>query len=120
MSYQLTGAQERRRNNETKANEFYQRVRQQEEELKSLQSKLAETERQHSDLQSQKSDMDARMRALAATIETTNRSLNDLKAQITGKKQSIERDQTEMVKFQNVVVRFDGEIGVLMMNRQPR
>ena len=118
MSYQLTGAQERRRNNEAKANEYYQKVRQQERELGELQEKHANTERQYADLQSQKSDMDARMRALTTTIEATNRSLGDLKSQILGKKQAIERDQTEMDKFQNEVVRLDREIGELMRNRK--
>jgi len=53
-------------------------------------------------------------------MEMTNRALSDLKAKITGKKQSIGRDQTEMEKFQNEVVRLDREIGELMRNRQPR
>ena len=63
--------------------------------------------------------MDARMRALNATIDATNRSLTDLKAQVMAKKQAIERDQAEMDKFQNEVVRLDREIGELMRNRQP-
>ena len=120
MSYQLTGAQERRRNNETKANEYYQRVRQQEEELKALQGKPGDAEKQFAELQSQKSDLDARLRALTASIEANNRTLTDLKSQIMGKKQSIERDQAEMDKYQNEVVRLDREIGELMRNRQPR
>ena len=59
------------------------------------------------------------MRTLTATIDSTNRALADLKAQITGKKQAIERDQVEMEKYQNEVVRLDQEIGELMRNRQP-
>lgn len=120
MSYQLSGAQERRRNNETKANEYYARVRQQEQELSELQKKLGDTERHYAELQTQKSDMDARMRALGTSIDASNRALTDLKAQIVGKKQSIERDQAEMDKYQNEVVRLDREIGELMRNRQPR
>lgn len=118
MSYQLTGAQERRRNNESKANEYYERVRKQEQELRDLQTRLANTEKQYSDLQAQKADMDTRMRLLTTTMDQTNRGLNDLKGQITTKKQSIERDQVEMEKYQEEVVRLDREIGELMKQRR--
>ena len=118
MSYQLTGAQERRRNSEAKANEFYERVRRQESELRELQARQANTEKQFSDLQSQKADMDSRMRQLMTAMDATNRSLLDLKNQVTTKKQGIERDQNEMNKFQDEVVRLDREIGELMKQRK--
>jgi chromosome segregation ATPase len=118
VSYQLTGAQERRRNNESKANEYYERVRKQEQELRDLQTRLANTEKQYSDLQAQKADMDNRMRLLMTNMDQTNRGLNDLKGQITMKKQSIERDQLEMEKYQEEVVRLDREIGELMKQRR--
>ncbi len=118
MSYELTGAQERRRNNEAKANEFYARVRKQEEELRELQTRLGNTEKQYSDLQAQKADMDGRMRQLATNMDATGRNMADLRTQITGKKQSIERDQNEMNKFQEEVVRLDREIGELMKQRR--
>ena len=119
MSYQLAGAQERRRNNEAKANEFYEKVRKQEQELRDLQAKLGNTEKQYTDLQAQKSEIDGRMRQLATTMDSANRSLIDLKAQIAGKKQAIERDQAEMAKYQDEVVRLDQEIGELMKRRSP-
>jgi len=118
VSYQLTGAQERRRNNEAKANEYYERVRKQEQELRDLQTRLANTEKQYSDLQAQKVEMDSRMRQLTTNMDQTNRGLNDLKSQIVGKKQGIERDQAEMEKFQEEVVRLDREIGELMKQRR--
>ncbi|MDG6981641.1 MAG: hypothetical protein JRN51_11100 [Nitrososphaerota archaeon] len=117
MSYQLSGAQERRRNNEAKANEFYEKVRKQEQELRDLQSKLATTEKLYADYQAQKNELDSRMRILASSMDTTNRGLADLKNQITSKKQGIERDQAEMDRFQSEVVRLDREIGELMRNR---
>ena len=117
MSYQLTGAQERRRNNEAKANEYYERVRKQEQELRDLQALLGNTEKQYADLQAQKSDMDGRMRALMTTIDQSGRSISDLRNQMAGKKQSIERDQGEMEKYQSEVVRLDREIGELMKRR---
>ncbi len=119
MSYQLTGAQERRKNNESRANEYYERVRKQEQELRDLQAKLGNTEKQYADLQSEKSEMDGRMRILMTTIDQTGRSVSDLKNQITTKKQSIERDQSEMNKYQEEVVRLDREIGELMKRRAP-
>ena len=119
VSYQLAGAQERRRNNEAKANEFYERVRKQEQELRDLQVRLGNTEKQYADLQAQKSEIDDRMRQLALTMDSTNRGLIDLKAQITGKKQAIERDQSEMAKYQDEVVKLDQEIGELMKRRSP-
>ena len=62
--------------------------------------------------------MDSKMRLLTSNIDATNRAVADLKNQITGKKQSIERDQGEMDRYQNEVVRLDREIGELMRNRQ--
>ncbi len=118
MSYQLTGAQERRRNNEARANEYYEKVRKQEQELRDLQTRLGNTEKQYSDQQATKSEMDGRMRLLMTNMDQTNRSINDLKNQITGKKQSIERDQGEMEKYQEEVVRLDREIGELMKQRK--
>ncbi len=117
MSYQLTGAQERRRNNEAKASEFYERVRKQEQELRDLQSRLGNGEKQYADLQAQKAELDGKMRQLSANMDATNRALADLRTQITGKKQSIERDQGEMEKYQSEVVRLDREIGELMKRR---
>jgi chromosome segregation ATPase len=117
VSYQLAGAQERRRNNEAKANEYYERVRKQEQEVRDLHARLASTEKQYADLQTQKADMDSRMRVLMANMDGTTRSINDLKTQITGKKQGIDRDQNEMEKFQEEVVRLDREIGELMKRR---
>lgn len=118
MSYQLTGAQERRRNNEAKANEYYERVRKQEQELRDLQTRLANAEKQYADLQAQKSEMDGRMRLLMTNMEQTTRATNDLKNLITSKKQSIERDQAEMDRYQEEVVRLDREIGELMKQRR--
>lgn len=118
VSYQLTGAQERRRNNETKANEYYERVRKQEQELRDLQAQLANTEKQYADLQAQKMEMDGKMRTLNASMDAANRSLNDLKARITGKRQGIDRDQSEMERYQSEVVRLDREIGELMKQRR--
>jgi chromosome segregation ATPase len=118
VSYELTGAQERRRNNEAKANEYYERVRKQEQELRDLQTKLGGTEKQYADLQAQKSQMDDRMRQLTATMDATNRAMAELKAQIAGKRQGVERDQIEMEKYQNEVVRLDREIGELMKQRR--
>jgi chromosome segregation ATPase len=117
VSYSLTSAQERRRNNESRANDYYERVRKQEQELKLLQTKLGTTEKQHADLQSQKSELDGKMRQLATSMDATNRAIVDLRAQIAGKKQAIGRDQEEMVKYQNEVLRLDHEIGELMKNR---
>ena len=117
MGYQLSGAQERRRNNEAKANEFYEKVRKQEQELRDLQAKLGTTEKLYSDYQAQKAEMDSRMRLLTSNMDATNRTIADLKNQITGKKQNIERDQSEMDRFQNEVVRLDREIGEMMRNR---
>jgi chromosome segregation ATPase len=118
VSYQLTGAQERRRNNESRANEYYERVRKQEQEVRDLQTRLANTEKQYGDLQAQKADMDNRMRILTTTMDQANRGLNDLKNQIAIKKQSIQRDQVEMEKYQEEVVRLDREIGELMKQRR--
>lgn len=117
MSYQLSGAQERRRNNEARANEYYERVRKQEQELRDLHAKLAATEKQYSDLQAQKADMDGRMKLLMTNMDGTNRAINDLKSQVMGKKQNIERDQAEMERYQGEVVRLDREIGELMKKR---
>jgi chromosome segregation ATPase len=86
VSYQLSGAQERRRNNEAKANEFYERVRKQEQELRDLQAKLGNTEKQYADLQVQKSEIDDRLRQLASSMDSTNRALADLRTQIASKK----------------------------------
>jgi len=117
VSYQLTGAQQRRRNNEAKANEYYEKVRKQEQELRDLQAKLGNTEKQYADLQAQKSEIDGRLRQLATSMDSTNRVLADLRTQVTGKKQAIERDQAEMAKYQDEVVRLDREIGELMKRR---
>jgi len=117
VSYQLTGAQEKRRNNEAKANEYYEKVRKQEQELRDLQAKLGSTEKQYADLQAQKSEIDGRLRQLATSMDSTNRALADLRTQITGKRQAIERDQAEMAKYQDEVVRLDREIGELMKRR---
>jgi len=117
VSYQLSGAQERRRNNEARANEYYEKVRKQEQELRDLQGKLGNTEKQYADLQTQKSEIDGRLKQLAASMDSTNRALADLRTQITGKKQAIERDQAEMAKYQDEVVRLDREIGELMKRR---
>ena len=117
VSYQLSGAQERRRNNEARANEFYEKVRKQEQELRDLQAKFGNAEKQYADLQAQKSEIDGRLRQLANSMDTTNRALADLKTQIAGKKQSIEKDQAEMAKYQDEVVRLDREIGELMRRR---
>jgi chromosome segregation ATPase len=117
VSYQLSGAQERRRNNEARANEYYEKVRKQEQDLRDLQAKLGSTEKQYADLQAQKSEIDGRLRQLATTMDSTNRALVDLRTQITGKKQAIEKDQAEMAKYQDEVVRLDREIGELMKRR---
>ena len=117
MSYQLSGAQERRKNNEGKANEYYEKVRKQELELRDLQSKLGSTEKQYADLQAQKSEIDGRLRQLSTSMDSMNRALADLRTQISGKKQAIERDQAEMAKYQDEVVRLDREIGELMKRR---
>jgi chromosome segregation ATPase len=117
VSYQLSGAQERRRNNEAKANEYYEKVRKQEQELRDLQAKLGNTEKQFADLQVQKSEIDGRLRQLATSMDSTNRALADLRTQITGRRQAIERDQAEMAKYQDEVVRLDREIGELMKRR---
>ena len=117
VSYQLSGAQERRRNNEARANEYYEKVMKQEQELRDLQTKLGNTEKQYADLQAQKSEIDGRLRLLAASMDSMNRALADLRTQITGKKQAIERDQAEMAKYQDEVVRLDREIGELMKRR---
>jgi len=117
VSYQLSGAQERRRNNEAKASEYYEKVRKQEQELRDLQTKLGNTEKQYADMQSQKSEIDSKLRQLATSMDSTNRALADLRTQISGKKQAIERDQVEMAKYQDEVVRLDREIGELMKRR---
>ena len=118
MSYQLTAVQERRKKNEARANEFYEKVRRQEQELRDLQAKLGSAEKQASDLQTQKADMDNKMRLLVSNMDANNKAMGDLRSQITGKKQSIERDQGEMEKYQNEVVKLDREIGELMRKRQ--
>jgi len=117
VSYQLSGAQERRKNSEAKANEYYDKVRKQEQELRGLQAKLGSTEKQYADLQAQKSEIDGRLRQLTTSMDSTNHALADLRTQITGKKQAIERDQAEMAKYQDEVVRLDREIGELMKRR---
>ena len=117
VSYQLSGAQERRRNNEARANEYYEKVRKQEQELRDLQTKLGNTEKQYADLQAQKSEVDGRLRQLATSMDSTSRAIADLRSQITGKKQAIERDQAEMAKYQDEVVKLDREIGELMKRR---
>ena len=117
MGYELEGARERKRNNEAKAKELYDKVRRQEQEMGDLQRQLADTQKQYSDLSSQKADMDSRMRQLTTRMDATNRSLTNLKTQVASKKQSIDRDQAEMVDFQESVVRLDREIGELMKRR---
>lgn len=117
MSYELSGAQERKRNAEAKAREYYDRVRRQEQEMRDLQHQLADTEKHYADLQVQKAEMDSRMRQLATNMDATNRTVATLRSQVASKKQSIERDQLEMTKFQDDVVRLDHEIGELMKRR---
>ena len=73
MSYQLTAVQERRKKNEARANEFYEKVRKQEQELRDLQAKLGSTEKQASDLQTQKAEMDSKMRLLMSNMDAKTR-----------------------------------------------
>jgi chromosome segregation ATPase len=117
VTYDLTGAQESKRNNEAKAKEFYQKVVKQEQELRELQKESALTEKQSAELQRQKAELEAKMKDLSTKLETTNRTLTSLKSQVTTKKQGIERDQSEMERFQEEVVKLDRQIGELMKHR---
>ena len=117
MGYELEGARERKRNNEAKAKEFYDKVKRQEQEMRDLQRQLADTEKQYSDLKAQKAEMDSRMRALATKMDATSRALTNLKTQVATKKQNIDRDQADMQEFQESVVKLDREIGELMKRR---
>jgi chromosome segregation ATPase len=117
VSYDLAGAQERKRNSEAKAKEYYQKVVRQEQELRDLQKQAAATEKQAAELQRQKAEMEGRLRDLSGRLEATNQSLSSLRSQATTKKQSIQKDQSEMESYQDEVVRLDRQIGELMKRR---
>ena len=117
VSYDLAGTQERKRISEAKAKEFYQKVVRQEQELRDLQKQSTQTEKQSTELQRQKADMEARLRELSGRLDATNQTLESLRSQTTVKKQNIQRDQSEMERYQEEVVRLDRQIGELMKRR---
>jgi chromosome segregation ATPase len=61
--------------------------------------------------------MEARLRELSGRLDASNQALSSLRSQATLKKQSIERDQSEMERYQEEVVRLDRQIGELMKRR---
>jgi hypothetical protein len=57
------------------------------------------------------------MKDFSTKLETTDRTFAPLKFQVTTKRQSIERDQSEMERFREEVVKLDRQIGELMKHR---
>ncbi len=96
------GEQERKRNNEARAKEFYQKVMRQERELRELQKQSAQTEKLSAELQKQETDLDGKSRDLSNRLDATSRTLSTLRSQVMTKKQSIERDQDEMESIRNL------------------
>lgn len=114
---ELDSARERKRQNEERAKQYYDKIRKQESEAADLKKQLTLSLRRLAELQQQKSDLDRRMNELQNNIDGTNHTVSSLQKDIDGHKQSIAADQTEMEKYNAVVQQLDHVIADLMRRR---